>query len=214
MTASSDLNIQMRETTGTGSARALRKNGRIPAVLYGGKETPVHFSVDSIQFNKLLHQPGFLSKIFEIPVDKKKEKALARSVHFHPVTDRPLHVDFFRVSKDGKITVSVPVHFINESKAPGLKRGGVLNILVHNLEVVSDIDHIPASIDIDLTDCEIHHTIHLKDCKLPAGVVAAHPERDDAIANIVAPTVMKKAAGEEEGAAEGASAAGTETKES
>lgn len=196
MTASAQLDIQLRDKTGKGASRALRRGGRVPAVLYGGKEDPVHFSLDPIQLNKELHQTGFLSKIFDIPLDKKKEKALARIVQFHPVTDRPLHVDFLRVSKDQKITVSVPLHFINEEKSPGIKRGGVLNILIHNLDVVSDMDHIPVGIDIDLTGLEIHHTIHLTDMKLPQGVAAAHPERDNSIANIVAPTVMKKAAEE------------------
>lgn len=198
MTTVSQLNVQLREGTGTGSSRALRRSGRIPAVLYGGKEVPVHFSLEPIQLDKEIHKTGFLSKIFELPLNGKKEKALARAVQFHPVTDLPLHVDFIRVSKDGKITVSVPLVFINEENSLGIKKGGVLNILIHNLEVTSDMDHIPSSIEIDLAGLEIHDTIHLKDIKLPAGAVAAHLERDNAIANIVAPTVMKKTEGEGE----------------
>lgn len=197
MTTVSQLNVQLRTGTGTGPSRALRRSGRIPAVLYGGKEVPVHFSLEPIQLDKEIHKTGFLSKIFELPLNGKKEKALARAVQFHPVTDRPLHVDFIRVSKDGKITVSVPLVFINEENSPGIKKGGVLNILIHNLEVTSDMDHIPSSIEIDLAGLEIHDTIHLKNLKLPTGAVATHPERDNDIANIVAPTVMKKAAGEE-----------------
>ncbi|MBS0272114.1 MAG: 50S ribosomal protein L25/general stress protein Ctc [Proteobacteria bacterium] len=196
--AVSQLDVQVREGTGKGASRALRRDGRVPAVLYGGKDAPAHFSLDPVQLDKEIHQTGFLSKIFEIPLDGKKEKALARAVQFHPVTDRPLHVDFLRVSKEGKITVAVPLRFINEGSSPGIKRGGVLNILIHNLEIVSDIDHIPSSVDIDLTGLEIQDTIHLKDLTLPKGVVAAHPERDNDIANIVAPTVMKRVAGEEE----------------
>lgn len=197
MTAISQLEVQLREKTGKGASRALRREGRIPAVLYGGKGIPIHFSLDPIQLNKEIHQTGFLSKIFELPLGGEKEKALARAVQFHPVTDRPLHVDFIRVSKEGKITVAVPLTFINEGSSPGIKRGGVLNILIHNLEVISTMDHIPSSINIDLKGLEIHDTIHLKDVKLPEGVVAAHPERDHDIANIVAPTVMKKTTGEE-----------------
>lgn len=199
MTTVSQLNVELREGVGKGASRALRRDGRIPAVLYGGKDAPVHFSLEPIQLDKELHKTGFLSKIFELPLNGKKEKALARDVQFHPVTDRPLHVDFLRVSKESKITVSVPVTFINELDSPGLKKGGVLNIILHTLEVSSDIDHIPSSIEIDLTGLEIHDAIHLKDLQLPKGVVAAHPERDNDIANIVAPTVMKKAASEEEG---------------
>ena len=198
MTTASALSIELRESTGKGASRALRREGRIPAVLYGGKDEPVHFSLDPVQLDKELHRTGFLSKIFEFPISGKKEKALARDVQFHPVTDRPLHVDFLRVSKEAKITVSVPLTFINELDSPGLKRGGVLNIILHTLDITSDIDHIPSSIEIDLAGREIHDTIHLKDLKLPKGAAAAHPERDNDIANIVAPTVMKKVAGEEE----------------
>jgi len=129
MTAPAQLDVQLRDKTGKGASRALRRDGRVPAVLYGGDSVPVHFSLDPIQLNKELHRSGFLSKIFELPLDQKKEKALARIVQFHPVTDRPLHVDFLRVSKDKKITVSVALHFVNEEKSPGIKRGGVLNVL-------------------------------------------------------------------------------------
>lgn len=208
MTEIAQLNVQMREGTGKGASRALRRGGRVPAVLYGGKDAPVHFSLEPVQLDKEIHQTGFLSKIYELPLNGKKEKALARQVQFHPVTDRPLHVDFLRVSKDGKITVSVPLVFINEEKSPGLKRGGVLNVLIHHLEVVSDMDHIPSSVEIDLAGLEIHDTVHLKGLQLPEGVIAAHAERDNDIANIVAPTVMKKEA-EETAAEEAAAVAAT-----
>lgn len=198
MAAATQLDAQLRTKTGKGSSRALRKEGRVPAVLYGGKEDPIHFSLNPIQLNKELHQTGFLSKIFEIPLNNKKEKALAREVQFHPVTDLPLHVDFLRVAKGGKITVSIPLQFLNEDKSPGLKKGGVLNILVHNLDVTADVDHIPSHLEIDLTGREIHDTIHLTDITLPDGTVATHPERDNSLASIVAPTVMKQETTEEE----------------
>jgi large subunit ribosomal protein L25 len=213
MSAASQLNVELRKEIGKGASRALRRDGRVPAVLYGGKDVPIHFSLDPVQLDKELHTTGFLSKVFELSLDGKKEKALAREVQFHPVTDRPLHVDFLRVSKDSKITVSVPFNFINELASPGIKRGGVLNIVLHNLDVVSDIDHIPSHIDIDLTGLEIHDTIHLDKLTLPKGVVAAHPERDNDIANIVAPTVMKKVAGEEEETEAAATEEATATEE-
>ncbi len=202
MTAAFQLDVQLREGTGKGASRALRRGGRIPAVLYGGKDSPIHFSLEPIKLHKEIHQTGFMSKVFEFTFGGKKEIALARAVQFHPVTDLPLHLDFLRVSKDGKITVAVPLRFINEGNSPGIKRGGVLNILLHHLEVVSDIDHIPSHIDIDLTNLEIQDTIHLVSLKLPEGVKPAHPERDHDIANIVAPTVMKKTGGEEESSTE------------
>src|SRR5260221_5128419 len=114
MTATPQLEVQLRTSTGKGSSRALRRGGRIPAVLYGGKEEPVHFSLDPIQLNKEIHKKGFLSKIYELPLTAKKEKVIARDVQFHPVTDRPLHVDFYRVTKGEKILVNVPLNFINE----------------------------------------------------------------------------------------------------
>ncbi len=208
MAHASQLEAQEREGTGKGSSRALRRSGRVPAVLYGGKEPPRHISLNPIQLDKELHQTGFMSKVFDITLGDKKEKALARAVQFHPVSDVPLHVDFYRVSKGDKVTVAVPLEFINELASPGLKRGGVLNILLHNLEVVSDVDSIPSKIVIDLTGLEIHDSIHLEKLALPSGVVAAHPERDNDIANIVAPTIMKK---EEEASAEGEGEAGSAT---
>ncbi|MEB3702477.1 50S ribosomal protein L25 [Candidatus Bealeia paramacronuclearis] len=198
------LKADVRENIGKGASRAARNAGQIPAVLYGGEEKPMHFVIDEIQFNKELHQASFYTTIFEINAGKKKERALARAVQFHPVSDRPLHVDFLRVSKDSKLTVAVPLHFINDDKSPGIKRGGVLNIVIHNLEVLCDMDHIPDHIDIDLAGLEIHGSIQLKDIKLPAGAVAAHPDRDDTLANIVAPTIMKQ---DDETAAEGSAEA-------
>jgi large subunit ribosomal protein L25 len=208
MTATPQLDAQLREETGKGAARALRREGRVPAVLYGGKDLlPAHFSLDPIQLDKELHKTGFMSKIFEFSLQGKKEKALARAVQFHPVTDRPLHVDFYRITKGAKITVSVPIQFVNELASPGIKRGGVLNIINHNLEIIADVDHIPSHIEVDLTGLEIHDTIHLKHLKLPENAAPAHPERDNDIANIVAPTVMKQTEGAEGEAAEAAEAA-------
>lgn len=206
MTAAPQLDVQLREGTGKGATRALRREGRVPAVLYGGEEAPAHFSLDPIQLDKELHKTGFMSKVFELPLQGKKEKALARAVQFHPVTDSPLHVDFYRITKGAKITVFVPIQFINELASPGIKRGGVLNIINHSLEVVADVDRIPSHIEVDLTGLEIHDTIHLNHLKLPGGVAPAHPERDNDIANIVAPTVMKQTE-EAEGEATEAAAA-------
>lgn len=194
MSATTVLNVKSREKLGKGASRAIRREGRIPAVLYGGKEAPIHFSLEPIQLHKEIHTTGFLSKVFEITVNKKAEKALARDVQFHPVTDRPLHVDFQRVTQGEKITVAVPLQFTNETKSPGIKRGGVLNVIIHNLDVLCDIEHIPSAIEISLEGLEIHDTIHLNHIQFPKGVVAAHPERDNDIANIVAPTIMRKTA--------------------
>lgn len=206
MANATELKVQEREGTGKGFSRALRRTGRVPAVLYGGAEEPVHFSLDPVQLEKELHKTGFMSKVFELAYDGKKHRALAKAVQFHPVTDQPLHVDFFRVVKGAKVTVAVPLTFTNELASPGLKKGGVLNIVVHNLEVTADVDKIPQEIQVDLTGLVIHDTIHLTDLKLPEGIEATHPERDNDIANIVAPTIMKQT----EEAAEGEAAEGQE----
>ena len=198
MTAASELDIQTRETLGTGSSRGLRRDGRIPAVLYGGGEEPVHLSVNGNAFVKALHQKGFMSTIFQI----KKEKALVRTVQFHPVTDRPLHIDFFRVKAGSKVNLSVPVTFVNETASPGLKQGGVLNVLVHTLEISADKDCIPENIEVDLTGLEIGQALNLADIVLPSGVAATNPERDSVLANLVPPTVMKESEPTQEVAAE------------
>lgn len=192
MAAESMLNGEMRDRLGKGASRATRRGGRIPAVIYGGDKDPVHLSLHPVELDKQIHQGGFLSRIFTVEMGKDKETVIPRDVQFHPVKDVPIHVDFVRVKKGDTIHASVPLHFINEEKSPGIKKGGVLNITIHNLEINCPVEKIPASIDIDLTGLEIHGTIHLSDLKLPAGVVATHPERDNDIANIVAPTVMKQ----------------------
>lgn len=203
MSALSVMNGDLRADLGKGASRAVRRSGRIPAVIYGGGGEPVHFTLEPVQLHKQLHQSGFYSKIFDLKIGSKSERGLARDVQFHPVTDLPLHVDFVRVQKGGKINVYVPLNFINEEASPGMKRGGVLNICVHSLEMSCDVDHIPESIDVDLAGLNIHETIHLDGLNLPKGSTPLHPERDHDIVNIVAPTVLKdEAAGETEAAAE------------
>ena len=206
MTSITEFKGEVREKVGKGAARALRRDGRVPAVVYGQDNDPIHFSVDPVTLDKALHSTGFFSKVFDLDLGKTKEKALARQVQFHPVTDVPMHLDFVRVAKDGKIHVAIPMTFINEDKSPGMKKGGVLNISVHNLESDCPVANIPETIEIDLEGMDIHGTVHLKDLKLPEGVTPLHPERDDVIANIVAPTVMK--GGDESAEAEGEGAEG------
>lgn len=185
------LKAELRETLGKGASRDARRQGVVPAVVYGAGQDPVHITLDPLQLDRELHQTGFFSKIFEIPLGKNKERALARDVQFHPVKDNPLHVDFMRIAKDGKVTVSVPFSFINEDMAPGIKKGGLLNIVLHSLEVNCNVDSIPESIEVDLTGLNVHDTVHLTKIALPKGVVAAHADRDNDIANIVASTMMR-----------------------
>lgn len=199
---------EIRENTGKGASREARRSGRIPAVLYGGGIDPVHFTVEPVALSKELHATGFFSKIYDLDLGKGKEKALARDVQFHPVTDVPMHLDFVRIKKGSNIHVAIPITFINEDLSPGMKKGGVLNISVHALDATCSVDNMPEEIIVDLTGLEIHGTIHLADLKLPEGVVPLHSDRDDVIANVVAPTIMKETDEEGDEATEGEDNAG------
>ncbi len=200
------FNAEVRERAGKGAARAIRKTGRIPAVIYGDSKDPSSISLDPLEYMKATTGPGFFSTVFEIKVGGKAEKVLARDVQLHPVTDRPLHLDFLRVGKSTMVTVAVPVTFINEMDSPGIKRGGVLNIVRHDLDLVCRGDAIPQGIEIDLTGLEIGDGIHISAVTLPDGVVPDVTDRDFTIATVAPPTVLKTVEEEEaeaEAAAEG-----------
>ena len=152
------------------------------------------FAAPFSELRKIIYTPHIY--VINLNIEGEQHTAILKEIQFHPVTDVPIHVDFVRVQKGGTIHASIPLHFINEEKSPGIKKGGVLNITVHNLEVTCSVDKMPEHIEIDLDGLDIHGTVHLVDVKLPAGVVALHPERDHDIANIVAPTVMKQTAEE------------------
>lgn len=197
--------VQVRTQTGGGASRSLRRSGMIPGILYGGDKENVPLMVDPRDVEKGLRHSSFYSKIFELDVNGEKERTLARAVQLHPVTDRPLHIDFWRVGKNTKIHVSVPLHFLNENKCPGIKQGGLLNIVLHALEVTCSADNIPEHLTIDLSDMEMGATIHADILQLPEGVSITHPDRDYTLATIVAPKLAQEgstgASGEKSGAA-------------
>lgn len=186
------LNASPRTLSGTGGARAVRTSGMVPGIIYGNKKDPEMISIDPKALMTECLQPGFFSKLYSVSIEGKEQEVLAKAVQFHPVTDRPLHVDFMRVGKGAKVHVFVPITFINEDKAPGIKRGGVLNIVHHNLELICPAQSIPAKLTVDLTGRDINQTIHIESLDLPQGVIAAHPDRDNTIATIVAPTMMEE----------------------
>ena len=204
MSTAITLNASSRILSGTGGARAVRTSGMVPGIIYGNKKEPEMIAMDPKVLMTECLQPGFFSRLYFVAVDGKEQEVLAKAVQFHPVTDRPIHVDFMRISKGAKVHVFVPVTFINDDKAPGIKRGGVLNIVHHNLELICPAHSIPEKLVVDLTGCDINQTIHLDSLALPSDVVPAHPDRDNTIATIVAPTVM-----EEEKPAEEATAGGS-----
>lgn len=188
MSAATTLQAQKRTQAGTGAARATRRAGMVPGIIYGDNKEPQMIAVDPKALAKECQSSGFFSRVFDITLDGKTQQAVAKDVHLHPVTDEPMHVDFQRVNKESKIHVSVPVNFINEDKAPGIKRGGMLNIIFHTLEVICPVQSIPEKLTVDLTGMEANQSIHIAALNLPKGVVAAHPERDNTIATIVAPS--------------------------
>lgn len=192
------LSAEARERAGKGASRALRREGRVPAVIYGNKEDPQAVHVEEKALLKALHTGHFMNSVVMIEVGGASVRTLPKDVAFHPVTDRPLHADFLRISEHAKVTVEVPVHFINEEKAPGIKRGGVLNIVRHELELTCDAAEIPDEITIDLTGYEVGDSIHISSITLPQGVASAIDERDFTIATIVAPSALKSSEGDNE----------------
>ncbi len=192
------LPAETRERAGKGASRALRREGRVPAVIYGGKAEPVTIHVEEKALVKALMTGHFMNSIVRLKVgDGKLLRTIPKDVALHPVNDRPVHVDFYRLAKGAKIDVNVPVVFINEEESPGLKKGGVLNVVRHELELVCDNDKIPGEIEIDVTGKEVGNSIHISEITLPEGSESAITDRDFTIATLVAPSALKKE--EEEG---------------
>ncbi len=172
------LEVVQREGTGKGIARAARRQGLIPGVVYGDKKDPILFNIEENTIMLLMKKKGFWTTQFEINTGKEKIKTICQDVQLHPVSDRPLHIDFLRIAKGAKVTIEVPVEFINEDKCSGLKMGGVLNVVARDLEVVCNPSSIPSSIVVDLAGKEINDAIHSSDIKLPDGVEFSHKDED------------------------------------
>jgi len=206
------LPAEARERAGKGASRALRRTGRVPAVIYGGKEAPVSIHVEEKELVRQLGTGHFMNSIVMVEIAGKSIRTLPKDVAFHPVNDRPLHADFLRLAKDAKVEVQVPVVFINEELSPGLKKGGVLNVVRHELDLVCEADKIPSEIKLDVTGLEVGDSIHISSVALPEGSVSAITDRDFTIATVVAPSALKRAEAEEgeAEAAEGEATAGVE----
>ena len=209
------LPAELRERAGKGASRELRRNGRVPAVIYGGKEEPLAIHVEAKELARQLGSGHFMNSIVMIDVGGKMVRTLPKDVALHPVTDRPLHADFLRLARDAKIHVDVPVVFVNEEASPGLKKGGVLNVVRHDLELVCESDKIPDEIALDVTGLDIGDSIHISQVSLPAGSESAITDRDFTIATIVAPSALKQSerAEEEEDAAAAAAASAASASE-
>ena len=193
------LRAEMRTRRGTGGARATRRAGRVPAVIYGNKEDPIAVSIDGADLTQHVKRPGFFAHVFEVTVNGESYRVLARELQVDPVTDRPLHVDFMRFGATTKVNVDVAVVFENEAECPGIRKGGVLNVVRHAVELRCSADGIPESIAVDLTGLEIGDSVHISDVALPADVEPTIADRDFTIATIAAPTVYVEAEEAEEG---------------
>ena len=200
------LSAEARDRAGKGASRALRREGRVPAVIYGNNEEPQSIHVEEKLLNKLLGTGHFFNSVVMVEVNGKAVRTLPKDVAFHPVTDRPLHADFLRVSEHATVNVNVPVRFENEDAAPGLKKGGVLNVVRHDVELIVDAANIPEDVVVDLKGFEVGDSIHISAVTLPKGAKTAIDDRDFTIATIVAPSALRSSEGdttkEDEGEAE------------
>ncbi len=190
------LSAETRERAGKGASRALRNQGRVPAVVYGEKKEPLSIHLEEKALVKALSTGHFMNSVVMIDAGGGATRTLPKDVQFHPVTDRPVHVDFLRIGEHATVTVAVPIRFINEEESKGLKRGGVLNSVRHELELICDASEMPEEIVIDLAGTDIGDSIHISHVTLPEGTSSAITDRDFTIATIVAPSGIKAEAAE------------------
>ncbi len=191
------LAAEPKEGAGKGAARAARREGRIPDVIYGAKKAPVMVTLDPQEVHREIRGGGFFTTLFDVKVSGGNERVLARDLQLHPVSDKPLHIDFLRVSTSTVVVVEVPCNFINDEESPGIKRGGVLNVVRHALELSCRADAIPNEIEIDLTGLDIGDSVHISQIDLPEGVTPTITDRDFTVASVAAPSVVKEEAAEE-----------------
>ena len=200
----SNLKAIKRESASSGSTNKLRATGFIPAILYGGKNPNQKISIEKKAVRDIINSDNFLSKVLELDIEGKKEKVLPRDVAYHVVSEEPIHIDFMRVLSGKKIILEIPVNFINHPDSPGLKRGGVLNIVRRTVELKCPAENIPNDITIDLTGSDIGTSLKISTVKLPENVVPTITDRDFVIATVAAPTVIKEPEKPVEETAEGA----------
>jgi large subunit ribosomal protein L25 len=196
------LSAEKRARAGKGAARAVRRMGRVPAIVYGDKEAPALISLEPRALARALARPGFFATLVDIAVDGTTHRTLPRDVQVDPVTDKPIHVDFMRVGAGAQVHVTVPVTFVAHERSPGLRRGGILNIVRHGIEMVCAVDNIPERLVVSLEGLDIGDSVHIHAVEMPQGARPAIQERDFTIASIAASSAVK-----EEAAAAAATAA-------
>lgn len=189
------LAAAVRSGVGKGAARSVRRGGRVPGVIYGGGEAPEPISLDYNEAHKLIYAGHFLTTIFELDIEGRKERVIPRDYQLDVIKDTPMHVDFLRLRAGSKLKVAVPVHFINGDTAPGIKAGGTLNVVQHAIEMMVPADTIPESVTVDLAGVEIGDSIHISTIALPEGCKPMIRDRDFTVVTIVAPTTMTEEPG-------------------
>ena len=192
------LPAELRERAGKGASRALRREGRVPAVIYGDKKDPISVHVEEKLLAKMLSTGHFMNTVVMVDADGATHRTLPKDVQFHPVSSRPIHVDFLRIGKNSQVQVNVPVRFTDDEEAPGIKRGGVLNVVRHELELMCDAARIPDEIVISLKGLDIGDAVHISSVALPEGSKSVIDDRDFTIATVVAPSAMKSEESDEE----------------
>ena len=197
------LKATKRTSKSTGQVNKLRSDGFIPAVLYGGKKSNLNISLKKLHLQNVIGTETFMSKVFDLDIDGNAEKALARDVAYDPISDEPIHIDFLRVTAGSMIVLEIPVKFINSDKSPGLKKGGVLNIVRRKVELKCPAENIPNDLVVDLNNTEINTSLKISSVKLPENVVPTITDRDFVIATVVAPTILVEPEKTEEATAEG-----------
>jgi len=198
------LNVEVREQTGTGAARAVRNAGKVPGVLYGGSKDPVGIAVKSNEFRKALYTGKLLGHLVTLKYGDETQPVIAKDVQFHPVTDEPVHFDLYRVDEHQLVRISIPVHFRNQEASPGIKRGGVLNIAVHEIELMVPADQIPEELVADLTGLDIGDAIRAADLNLPKGAQLSAHDREATVASIATSSALQsEEAAEGEASTEG-----------
>ena len=211
------LKATKRTSTTSGQINKLRSDGFIPAILYGGKKDNLKISLKKLHLQNLIKTETFMSKVFDLDIDGSAEKALPRDVAYDPVSDEPIHIDFMRIVKGSRLTLEIPVKFINLDKSPGLKKGGVLNTVRRKVELKCPAENIPNELVVDLDNTEINTSLKISSVKLPENVNPTITDRDFVIATVVAPTILVEPEKTEEATAEGEVAAegveGAETTE-
>lgn len=182
------ISAELREEN---NSNAIRRDGYIPAIIYGDNKTSIPIAIKPSDIIKEVNSVGFFTKVFELNIQNKSEKVIAKNLQMHPVKDYPVHIDFMRVNNQSKINILVPIEFINELQSPGLKRGGILNIILHKLRVDCSIDKIPEKFVIDLKGLEVGESLNIEKLNLPEGVKPIYSARENVIATIVSPKISK-----------------------